>query len=185
MDKVQLIEAIRDFFYYGRSEEMRESYSKIHNITGVGTPPEKINWEEAEFLFNKLFVGPAKPIAPPIASVYLDPEEIVQGRVTASVREFYNTIGLSLEEAGSRPEDSIEYELDACRYLLLLGEQVPEALDAYEGFINEHMNMWVGEFAEKGMNHCEDGSPVKDVLRLLASFIEQESKMTVKSKEMS
>lgn len=185
MSNIELFEALRDFFYYGRSEDLKKAYTKLHSLKQVMSNPDDINWEEAEFLFNRLFVGPAAPIAPPVASVYIDPEGAVQGRVTASVREFYNSVGLSLEQAGTRPEDSIEYELDACRYLLHLGESMPEALDAYKDFINEHMSLWVNDFTERALDHCEKESPVAEVLRLLSVHIESESEKTFKSKEIS
>lgn len=185
MNKVTLVEAFRDFFYYGTSVELCKAYTAIKLITGTNLSHENIDWEQEEFLFNKLFVGPAAPLAPAVASVYIDPEEKIQGRITAQVREFYQSVGLGMQEPGAKPEDSIEFELDALRYLLLLQEQVPEAELAYKDFINEHIALWIGDFTERALLHCGESSAVGDVLQLLVEFIDKEAEKTLVSKEIS
>jgi len=116
MQNPELLSAIRDFFYYGTEEKLKRSYSDILRLTDNKESVD-IDWEREEFIFNRLFVGPAKPSAPPIASVYIDPEEAVQGSVTREVRAFYRSVGLSLAEEGVMPEDTLALELDACSSL--------------------------------------------------------------------
>jgi len=183
MDKPKLLEAFRDFFHYGRKEQLREAYTTIGAVCGAASSSEEIDWDLEEFTFNRLFTGPMAPKAPAVASVYLDPEGLIQGAVTAEIRTFYQSIGLSLYEMGSEPEDSLAYELDACRYLLLLARKVPEAAEAYAGFIDKHLAIWVPEFTARAREHCPDSLVVKDVLVRLSEWVENEAGTTTQHKE--
>lgn len=183
MDKIRLLEAFRDFFYHGKSKQMRTAYETIRSILGGGNPAEDFCWDDEEYLFNRLFVGPAAPAAPKVASVYLDPEKLIQGSVTKQVRDFYEAIGLCLEEAGREPEDALEFELDACRYLFLLADGVPEVMDIYREFVEGHVAVWVPQFAEQALEHCGFDTAVGYVLERLSGWIISESGVTVVSKE--
>ncbi len=185
MDRIKLIEAFRDFFYYGKKKTLKASYSTISHISGTNLKPETIDWEQEEFAFNRLFIGPMTPLAPAVASFYLDPEQLIQGWVTAKVRDFYQTIGLSLPEIGREPEDSIAYELDACRYLLHLGKTEAVAKEAYNGFINEHMALWVPQFATLALEQCGDSLVMREVLVLLSDWVQKESVVISTTKEVS
>lgn len=184
MDRVKLIEAFRDFFYYGTKDSLQESFYNIHSISGRSLVPETIDWEQEEFTFNRLFIGPMTPLAPAVASVYLDPEGLIQGRVTREVREFFKLIGLSLPNIGSEPEDSIAFELDACRFLLLLCDKEPLAGEMYQGFINEHLALWIPEFSSRALEYCTESVAVKSVLVLLSQWVHKESGMTLTTKEV-
>lgn len=181
MEQIKRIEALRDFFYVGTQDALKASYGVLE----LSQSATSIDWDQEEFLFNRLFVGPATPIAPAVASVYLDPEGQIQGRITQQVREFYENIGVSLPEMGREPEDSLVYELDACRVLLLLNEKIEEAGDVYQGFIDEHLAEWLPEFIEKSLAHCADSVAVKNVLENLLDWIVTESEKTILSKELS
>jgi TorA maturation chaperone TorD len=184
MENVKLIEAFRDFFYYGQRAQMRQAYATIIECRGGNEKSEKINWDLEEFTFNRLFVGPMPPLAPAIASVYLDPEGLIQGPVTAEIRNFYQSIGLSIEEVGREPEDSLAYEFDACRHLLLLGREVPEALEVYTNFICKHVSEWVPEFYSRAIEHCTESTAVRDVLVSLLEWVTKETGKTMQHKEM-
>lgn len=186
MDNIQILEAFRDFFHYGRKEQLRQAYAKLSALCDpeYSIDPEKIDWDQEEFIFNRLFVGPMSPLAPAVASVYLDPEGLIQGDVTAKVRAFYDSIGLQVDELGSEPEDSLAYELDACRHLKLLAGKVPEALEIYDTFIQEHMALWVPDFSIRAIEHCKDSEAVKNALILLKDWVLKETGNTTKDKEM-
>jgi len=184
MENVKLIEAFRDFFYYGQNPQLQQAYTSVAAVCGISRKSEKINWELEEFTFNRLFVGPMAPLAPAIASVYLDPEGLIQGPVTAEIRNFYQSIGLSLDEVGREPEDSLAYELDACRHLLLLGREVPEALEVYKKFICEHLSEWVPEFYSRAIQHCAESTAVRNVLISLLEWIGKETGKKMQHKEM-
>ena len=184
MDNAQILEAFRDFFHYGRKEHMRQAYSKISALSNTSSDPQNIDWDLEEFTFNRLFIGPMAPLAPAVASVYLDPEGLIQGNVTAEIRTFYESIGLRIDEVGSEPEDSLSYELDACRHLYLLASKVPEATEVYEAFIHEHIALWVPEFSNRAIEHCQESVAVKDVLMLFSEWVDNEIGNTTQDKEM-
>lgn len=184
MDKAQTFEAFRDFFHYGKKEHLKQAYIKISALSDSSNDPQNIDWDQEEFTFNRLFIGPMAPLAPAVASVYLDPEGLIQGDVTAEIRIFYDSIGLRIDEVGSEPEDSLAYELDACRHLQLLADKVPEAAEAYRAFIHEHIALWVPEFSVRAIEHCQESVAVKDVLMLLSEWVENETGNTTQDKEM-
>ena len=181
---IELITAFRDFFYDGRQAELEKAYAVLGTYT-TSLPCDGIDWEQEEFIFNRLFVGPAAPKAPMVASVYLDSENLIQNRITAQIREFYQSIGLALPEQGREPEDSLAFELDACRYLLAVSDTTPEAEEIYRAFINEHISLWLPLFIEKAKENCEGSIAVKHVLSLLEEWISGESVKTILHKELS
>ncbi|MBM9604166.1 TorD/DmsD family molecular chaperone [Desulfopila inferna] len=184
MNRVNLLEAFRDFFYYGRKERLQQAYINIVAACKTDSDAEVIDWDQEEFIFNRLFIGPMTPTAPAVASIYLDPEGLIQGPVTAQVRSFYDSIGLGLEEVGREPEDSLAYELDACRHLLLLGVNIPDALELYHNFLHEHIALWVPDFTARAMKHCSESVAVRKVLILLSEWVENEICVTAQQKEM-
>lgn len=173
---ILFLEALRDFFYYGRKKELKQAYATLLAIGEIDRKAEDIDWDQEEFTFNKLFVGPMSPMAPAIASVYLEPDGVIQSRVTAEIRSFYDSIGLRLTELGSEPEDSLAYELDACRHLLLLGEKLPLAGEEYNFFIKQHVSVWVPGFTSRALAHCGDSVAVRDVLMLLSEWVRIENR---------
>lgn len=185
MEKAELFTAFRDFFHTGRSAHMQENYTAIKRLTDTPYPAQPIDWENEEFIFNRLFVGPAAPAAPFVASVYLDSHGEIQGNTTRSVRNFYRSAGLALPEEGAEPEDSLPYELDACRYLLLASELMPDAEELYRTFLCEHLALWLPEFAERALENCEDSTAVRDVLNLLNDRIRNESADLLQNEELS
>jgi len=185
MKDTRFLSALRDFFYVGTADQMEISYGVIKEATNSEYPVAPIDWENEEFIFNRMFVGPTAPTAPFISSLYIDPNEEVQGNITREVREFYNSIGLSLPQAGTIPEDSLPLEFDTCRYLLHLSEELPKAKDIYHEFIDEHMTLWLPKFTEQALLSCEDSIAIRDVLILIEGWINTESGKSLLTKELS
>jgi len=181
MDSIKRIEAFRDFFHYGTKEKMQEAYARITD-TECGLT-KNIDWEAEEFLFNRLFVGPASPEAPMTASVYLDPERHTNGRITEKVREIYTAAGLSLSNRGSIPEDLLPVELDACCILKRLAEVDENFIELYEQLTAMHMYMWIPLFTERAGSHADESSAVMHVLCMLDEWIKNEVTSLVMSKE--
>lgn len=185
MNQIQFVSSLRDFFHYGDEEHLKTSYDLIREAAKCPPQTTGINWENEEFIFNRLFVGPAAPKAPVIASAYIDPDEKVQGKITRDVREFYNSIGLSLHEEGNMPEDSLPFELDACLYLLKLAEQVPDITTIYQEFIDQHLALWLPKFTYTASLCCEDSVAVRDVIELMETWIINEATDLLLTKELS
>ena len=53
------------------------------------------DWDKLEFAFNRLFVGPRCPLAPPFASCYMDVERTLMGPTTLRVRGMRRACGLA------------------------------------------------------------------------------------------
>jgi TorA maturation chaperone TorD len=183
-ENILLVEALRDFFYRGTQKELQEAYDRLTAVQGLSKKADPIDWENEEFTYNRLFVGPMAPLAPPIASYYLEPEGQLQGTVTTEIRLFYDSIGLGLASPGSEPDDSLAFELDACRHLLLLAKQLPEAEQVYRDFIVEHLTSWVPRFTALALQHSGESIAVRDVLHRLAHWVEMERQHLSQLKEM-
>ena len=81
--------SVQGLFYYGKKESLKESYFNSTNISGTYHNPKTNDWDQENFTFNRLFIGPITPLPPAVASVYLGPEGQIQGRVPSKVREFF------------------------------------------------------------------------------------------------
>ena len=135
-------------------------------------------WEEAEFVFNRLFVGPMALQAPPYASYYLEPEPQLMGKTTLKIRRLYEMAGLVSPLQGSLPDDHLGVELDAALGLLTLAERFdveePRALWRY--FLHEHLASWVPRFLDQARN-AESGHPAIDLaLDRLEAWMENQGK---------
>lgn len=181
MDSIGLIEAFRDFFHYGTKEKMQEAYARITQAE-CGANSE-INWDEEEFLFNRLFIGPMPPKAPMAASVYLDPEGRINGETTEKVKSIYAAAGLSLAAKGKMPEDLLPVELDACCIIRRIKEADENFAELYEQLTAMHMYMWVPGFVERAKEHADETAAVVHVLNLLNGWIKNEVTSIVMSKE--
>lgn len=170
MGNDDIILKFRDFFGSASSEDLQKAYYDICAFYKI--PYEKeINWEEEDFVFNRLFVGPASPLAPMVASAYLDPEGRTHGVTTIYVKKFYYELGLTLENEGKEPEDSLLHELSICSYLSQAADIKPEYKDFYNKFLKFHFFMWVPEFISKALNNAGDSVAVRKVLNLFSDWL--------------
>ena len=108
--------------------------------------------------FNRLFVGPTAPVAPPYESVYLSPDHLVMGEQTLAVRKIYTQEKLQALEQGHEPDDFIATELEFTAYLISrimdaqaanndIQTQLYKAL--YHEFWAQHPSLWLGLFAQR------------------------------------
>lgn len=164
------IAGLRDFFASKNSCDLQAAYERLRGDFS-GQP---INWHDVEYLFNRLFVGPMAVEAPPYASIYLDEEAQVMGRVTLQVRDVYDALSLkapSLEHNGVLPDDHIALELDALVALLAVqdwcheihGSSVVEKESRmYLTWLSEHMAIWIPQFTAKICTYTEKSTISRD-----------------------
>ena len=171
--------ALRNFFLARTGKDLAAACVTLANDT-VTTPDLADSadryWEEAEFVFNRLFVGPMALQAPPYASYYLEPEPQLMGKTTLKVRRLYEMAGLVSPLQGRLPEDHLGVELDAALGLLALAERFdveePRALWRY--FLHEHLASWVPRFLDQARN-AETGHPAVDLaLDWLEAWLEDQ-----------
>lgn len=88
--------ALRDFFIAANTGQILQA---LHNMPGICAS----GLTELEYEFNRLFIGPAPPPAPPYASVYLEKESRLMGETTMAIARFYDALGLRPAREGIPP----------------------------------------------------------------------------------
>ncbi|MCL2308795.1 MAG: molecular chaperone TorD family protein [Proteobacteria bacterium] len=112
---------------------------------------ETPDWLQEEFAFNRLFVGPMAPTAPPYASVWLSPEPLLMTAETLKIRALYASLGLETPVDGT-PDDFLPFELESYAILCSLKETIrqPEAVaavdEALSWLVTEHWRGWLPPF---------------------------------------
>lgn len=145
MSRVELTQALRDFFAGMHAGDMQAAAGAI--AAQSGPLPAVLDWEEVEFTFNRLFVGPMALQAPPFASVYLESEPRLMGPSTLKVREVYRNLGLASPQENSLPDDHLALELDACVVMQsLVASGHSEYVQMWTDFVQGHMARWVPGF---------------------------------------
>lgn len=179
-----LVTALRDFFMARNRTELRLAYLDLAQATPQPAP-RGIKWDELEFAFNRLFVGPKALFAPPYASVYLDPDPQLMGRTTVKMREFYQLLTLASPTRQLLPDDHLGLELDAYRQLQIAAAKVdsPELL-LMLSYLCNHLRQWVPLFVTRV--HCAEGTPpaLLFVVDQLAQWLAAEE-LTNKSRSLS
>lgn len=176
------LSALRDFFLARTGEDLCKACAKLAKdgvpafFSGSVTA---VNWDAAEFVFNKLFVGPRRLQAPPYASYYIDPEPQLMGPSTLRVRRLYEMAGLISPLQGHLPCDHLGVELDAAVGLLtMIGHSKadePRALWRY--FLNDHLKVWLPLFLDRAHQADDGGHPAVDLaLNRLEWWLDEQGK---------
>jgi TorA maturation chaperone TorD len=144
-----LLQALQDFFMAVHATEMAASYEALALLADAPAPYVE-DWRSVEFAFNRLFVGPKTLLAPPYASVYLEPEPQLMGRTTLQIRELYTLLDLQSPFKNVVPDDHISLELDAYRQLLAAESAIdaPE-LELARGYLAAHLRRWLPAFVAR------------------------------------
>lgn len=137
-------------------------------------------WQEAEFDFNRLFVGPQRLQAAPYASVYLDENQLVMQEETLKVRAIYASIGLQVEEKNHIPDDFMGYELYFLAGLLELAgaddvETAEAAKSMHQEFLQKHIENWAYLHLDKVMEIAKT-EYCRKVAEVLKVFLQEEMK---------
>lgn len=153
--------ALRDFFLAHSKSELAAAFTAL---TGGTEDPQVIDWAAAEFVFNKLFVGPMALQAPPYASYYLSSEPQLMGGCTLEVRRLYEMVGLTSPLLGRMPDDHLGVELDAAQMMLTMVAQVKmeEPSVLWDFFLNRHLGAWVPQFLARARS-ADAAHPVVDL----------------------
>ena len=125
----------------------------------------------------KLFVGPFELLAPPYESVYVDDADRVMTQTTLAVESAYRRVGLDIDL--DEPADHVAAELEFMYYLVreevkalldLDVERAVNCLEAQKAFLEDHLAVWVGEFAADVEEHAETEF-YRTVAREAAGFV--------------
>lgn len=167
--------ALRDFFMAQNAAGLAAAYSHLAAARQQAAPP-LADWQNVEFAFNRLFVGPKAPSAPPFASVYLEPEPQLMGRSTLNIRYLYQMMGLTSPWQNSLPDDHISLELDAYYQLQTVLSQVnPAELTALrEYFLLSHLDRWLPKFISRVKTAPDTPAPIIFVVDCLNAWLQAE-----------
>ena len=138
-------------------------------------PYEASAFREAEYAFNRIFVGPGHVPAPPYASVYLDAEPLLMGRAAVSMRDLFRSMGLAVREEDNLPEDHLACELEAWLVLRSLASADDGALrrsadEALLWLLDGHMQIWIPEFLSRARAESMP-EPLSDALDCLEAWL--------------
>lgn len=168
---MKTVEAIRDFFLAGNAHELEQSYQNLCEHS-PGDAPAVEDWQEVEFVFNRLFIGPAALEAPPFSSVYLDAQSLVMGNTTLDVRDMYASLGLESPWKNTIPDDHISLELDAALAMNHIAQRTDQAeiRELRERFMM-HMDNWVPRFAELILEAPSAHPAISHVVKCLSDWL--------------
>lgn len=106
--------------------------------------------------FNRLFVGPRHPLAPPWESYYLSRDHLLFQEQTLAVRQIYRRFGLETSSPGSVPDDSLGLELAFMAELCARRCAAPgqdEIREAQQGFLDSHLLLWAPQCLRLVIEH--------------------------------
>ncbi len=145
-------QALYDLAEIHGEEEVLATLQSLHrNLENTSFPYQALCYE-----YNRLFVGPVPPLAPPYESVYRTADHLVMQSHTLDVRRFYRSEKLSTVRR-SEPDDFIATELEFALYLLSQAMKVSSQspirsehyLEVYSRFWEEHLNVWIEPFLKQ------------------------------------
>ena len=141
--------------------------------------------------YTRLFIGPARPLAPPWESVSLSLTKLTFQEETLEVRRWYARHGLQFEKLHKEPDDHIGIELAFIAHLagLAVGalENDDEAafkqqIAAHTSFLSEHLLRWGTEWSRQMADSAATGfyqgigRLTYSTLRELGRMVEAETK---------
>ncbi len=181
----QQLQALRDFFFAQNAAQLSDAYAALDEAVSIDLPKVD-DWEAVEFAFNRLFVGPKALIAPPFASVYLEPEPQVMGKSTLISRQIFEMLGVQSPWQGTLPDDHLSLELDACIRLSAVRQagDSPEVEDLWSYFLQAHLDQWLPSWINRVRSAEQLPPAIHTVTDILAAWLADEMR-DLKSTEPS
>ncbi len=160
---------IRDFFFAKKKEEIQNALLQLEK-ENKNAFCDNTDWQELEYAYNRLFVGPMKIAAPPYASYYLSDNKDLMSSVTHSIRKIYHTIGVQVPEQNKIPDDFLPYELDALIALLAVEEKETIHTESLKE-LTEHLQKWIPLFCESIRNESDTPKEILYTINHLENII--------------
>jgi TorA maturation chaperone TorD len=131
----------------------------LETCRGLKLLADSISVAETELVLQKdyerLFLGPGSPIAPPYESVYRTPERLLFDTPTFEVRAAYRSVGLMAPRFNREPDDHLGLEFSFLAVVCSRGLDalenrdragLDEALAIQRRFLSEHLLLWAEQF---------------------------------------
>ena len=152
-ENVAIAIGLRDFFLARNGEELSAA------LRSLNWDMDRARVSRLEYEFNRLFVGPAPPAAPPWASVYLEKESRLMGEAAVEMRRLCRALGLAPTDG--IPEDWLPIELELWLVLSILAEEEGEpAIFEARKKIEIHALSWIPFFIER----LKDGAREEELI---------------------
>lgn len=162
--------ALRDFFNASSASCLAQAYARLTHDDPRA--PKVADWRAMEFAFNRLFVGPCPPLAPPYASLYLDSEPRLMGPTTLQIRNFYEVFGLQSPDPNKIPDDHISLELDAyIRLSTAIETRYAHRLEPLRAYLRDHLQCWIPGFVERALKSPGLPPGLIYVLNVLSAWV--------------
>ncbi|MCZ4060405.1 Tat proofreading chaperone DmsD [Pantoea sp. LMR881] len=117
--------------------EEKESLQPLTSVLSAAVPATLyVEWQ-------RLFMGPAALPAPPWGSVWLDPEQVLNGDSTLRLKTFLAREEMTLHGAENEPVDHIGLMLLQAAWLAQ-----EERFEALQTLLSEHLMSWLPAFVE-------------------------------------
>lgn len=135
--------------------------------------------EQLKSEYTKLFIGPGKLPAPPWESVYRSADGLLFQKSTLDVREAYVKQGFQAAGYPNEADDHLATELNFmaalaektyAKYQMNEMDEVLKLYDVQQEFLQQHLLMWVGKFAEQ--LHKNSTSDISLFYCNMARFVE-------------
>ena len=135
---------------------------------------EKLVWD-----YTKMFIGPNELLAPPWESTYCSKERLLFQETTLQVRKAYLRHNVIPKNYPNEADDHIGLELDFMHYITKKSLEALEMNDLacvnsllteQQDFLEQHLQLWVPEFADKVITHADSGF-YRGMGRVLEGFI--------------
>lgn len=165
--------ALRDFFLARNGEDLAGALKKLPG----GDLLRETDLTGLEYEFNRLFIGPQAPLAPPYASVYLEREPRLMGNAAHDMALFYRALGLRVCLRGM-PADFLGLELEAWLALeSLIAEGESAELIRATQYLRAHMQSWLPLFTAR-MRACPLSAPMAKIVKLTDEWLQAEKDLT-------
>jgi DMSO reductase family type II enzyme chaperone len=107
-----------------------------------------------EIEYNRLFVGPGRPQAPPYESFYRDKWGLVMGASAREVERRYAEAGLGMAPDHRELPDHVATELGFMAYLAIKEAEADEGerriwLERERSFLRDHLGRWLPPFCRR------------------------------------
>ncbi|WP_371377368.1 molecular chaperone [Sporomusa aerivorans] len=173
-------------YYQGEWELARQAAETIQQYVPVKDIPSSQQDhhldEAALFEYNRLFVGPAKLLAPPYESAYRNAQGLVMQEETLAVRRFYLQEGIEVSNKNAIPDDHLGLEFEFICYLLSREGEGLQADDSstanryaalYQEFCQQHILSWVNRHCDDILAHGRTGLCRNNAVALI-QFLQKE-----------
>lgn len=100
--------------------------------------------------YRRLFVGPAKKVAPPWGSVYTDPDQVLFGASTIDFKLFLARNGIEISVSPTEPVDHFGVMLQLMAWIARNKE------DLLDEYLSKHFLTWATHFLEIVEREAQD-----------------------------